>query len=260
MDRIYIHYPVKGFALKTMKWVTAFIWALSSFSALADDRELRFDSVDNSLREKCRVDRGERFFIDRAIERVIERAAVQNQGGDARSPGMEFLVSWRDSDNLSREFQEKITQKTDNTNNKRLIIGQNNDVALQIASINPDAAYALHILGFFSKKVDHILPAKSEIRNKRSRTTAEVIEIIMGRNQQKSGQTDPNLTHLAQINQMPYELIEHADGQAFLVLGQRTVDQQGRVIRQAWPDVRVRLQWVPAGEAGYWQPVALENP
>lgn len=190
-----------------------------------------------------------------------DHATPQAQADHDCSPRRKARTLRQDGLNeANRDFREKISGPLTAMAEKRLIVGQNNNVALQIAHINPDAAYALHTLGHFSKKVGHILPAKSEIRNKRSRTTAEVIEIIMGRNQQKSGQTDPNLTHLAQINQMPYELVEHADGQAFLVLGQRTVDQQGRVISQKWPDVRVRLQWTPVGEAGYWQPVALENP
>lgn len=140
---------------------------------------------------------------------------------------------------------------------RRLILGQDNNVTLSVANINPDAAFTLHALGEASKNVNHSLPSKSAIRGKQMRSTEDVAQIVMGF---RKNSTDPSgLSNIEEINHMSYELIEYDDGDAFLLLSPRIVDQQGRVIKQAWPDVQVRLQWTPSGEAGYWQPVSMEK-
>lgn len=136
---------------------------------------------------------------------------------------------------------------------ERLFLRADGAIIVAVAAVNPEAAYALHVITVASMAVGPPLPMAGEMFARVLATEASILESI------RDGSSDENVQRLTrkiekagQLSRTDWKVTKGKDS-ADLVLTHGLYDTENRKLSALYPDIEVALTWVGARRGGgYW--------
>lgn len=155
-----------------------------------------------------------------------------------------------------RALEQQVADKQPKS--ERLFVQVSDSIVRTVANVNPDVAVQLYALSVFSAQGAPAMPMSGDGGAKGMFSPAALDALLMDKT--LSAPLDAYMLPVpigGATSQTRYAVTK-TKGSAYMLMSHRLIDDRNVEVGSPYPDIKLDLQWIATGAAGYWQVISWQ--